>query len=82
MTLLVMLLLPTMGAAGNGRVYTECRLTNAATGKELTESLIPAPAPLLLGFEPGDGAPRLLVGDPTETRSVRCELYPFNEAPR
>ena len=68
--------------AGRGRVYTEHRLISAATGKELTQTLIGEPAPLLLGFEPGDGAPRVLVGEPEETRAVRCELYPFNEAPR
>jgi hypothetical protein len=68
--------------AGSGRVSTEYRLINSATGKELTDELIEKPAPMLLGFEPGEGAPRVLVGDAGKTAEVHCELYPLNEAPR
>jgi len=67
---------------GRGRVATDYRLINVATGKDLTETLVGESSPLLLGFESGDEAPRVLVGGGRGTRSARCELYPFNEAPR
>ncbi len=68
--------------AQEGRRESEYLLVNSSTGHELTEEITGSAYPLLLGFEPGRRGPRVLVGEPGETKSFLCELYPFNEATR